>query len=107
MRPTWNPWNEDGNPNSADTNISDGNPAYFRDKLLYSDGTNKSTYNIGFKLDILPKKLVLNGNASLYRYDYMVENLIKRTNWRIKIQIQHVRLLWSRNVILNSNIMLH
>ena len=57
MRPTWNPWNEDGSPNSADTNISDGNPAYFRDKLLYSDGTNKSTYNIGFKLDILPKYL--------------------------------------------------
>ena len=77
MRPTWNPWNEDGSPNSADTNISDGNPAYFRDKLLYSDGTNKSTYNIGFKLDILPKKLVLNGNASLYRYDYMVEKFNK------------------------------
>ena len=67
----------DGSPNSADTNISDGNPAYFRDKLLYSDGTNKSTYNIGFKLDILPKKLVLNGNASLYRYDYMVEKFNK------------------------------
>ena len=28
-------------------------------------------------MDILPKKLVLNGNASLYRYDYMVEKFNK------------------------------
>ena len=77
MRPTWNPWNEDGSPNSADSNISDGNPAYFRDKLLSSNGTRKSTYNLGFTLDILPKKLVLNGNAALYHYDYQKEKFNK------------------------------
>jgi len=77
MRPTWNPWNEDGSPNSADSNISDGNPAYFRDKLLSSNGIRKSTYNLGFTLDILPKKLVLNGNAALYHYDYQKEKFNK------------------------------
>lgn len=73
MRPTWNPWNEDGTPASGIQNASDGNPAYFRDKLTNENGTRRATYNIGFTLDILPKKLVLNGNASLFNYDYQKE----------------------------------
>ena len=76
MRPTWNPWNEDGTPASG-LSTSDGNPLYWRDKMLNSNGTRRSTYNIGFTLDILPKKLVLNGNASLYHYDYQQEKFNK------------------------------
>lgn len=77
MRPTWNPWNEDGTPRSADGNISDGNPEYFRDKLLSSNGTRKANYNLGFTLDIIPKKLVLNGNASLFHHDYQQDKFNK------------------------------
>ena len=36
-----------------------------------------ATYNIGFTLDILPKQLVLNGNASLLNYDYQREKFNK------------------------------
>lgn len=74
--PTWNPWNEDGTPASG-FGTGDGNPDYYRDKLTSENSTNKSTYSVGFALDILPKKLVLNGNASLYRYDWQREKFNK------------------------------
>lgn len=76
QRPTWNPWNEDGTP-AAGFGTGDGNPAYYRDKLTQKNSTTRATYNIGFTLDILPKQLVLNGNASLLNYDYQRENSIK------------------------------
>ena len=76
QRPTWNPWNEDGTPASG-FGTGDGNPDYYRDKLTSENSTNKSTYSVGFALDILPKKLVLNGNASLYRYDWQREKFNK------------------------------
>ena len=56
QRPTWNPYNEDGSPASG-WGTGDGNPEYYRDKLTSEDGTRKSTYNFGFDLDIIPKKL--------------------------------------------------
>lgn len=76
QRPTWNPWNEDGSPASG-FGTGDGNPAYYRDKLTSDNSTTRTTYNIGFTLDILPKKLVLNGNASLLNYDYQNESFNK------------------------------
>lgn len=76
QRPTWNPWDKDGNPTSGG-GTSDGNPAYFRDKLTQTDGKRRQTYNIGFDLDILPKELVLSGNASLLHYDYQREKFNK------------------------------
>ena len=76
QRPTWNPWNEDGTP-AAGFGTGDGNPAYYRDKLTQKNSTTRATYNIGFTLDILPKQLVLNGNASLLNYDYQREKFNK------------------------------
>lgn len=76
QRPTWNPWDADGNPTSGG-GTSDGNPAYYRDKLTSQDGKRRSTYNIGFDFDILPKELVLSGNASLLHYDYQREKFNK------------------------------
>ncbi len=52
-------------------------PAYYRDKLTQKNSTTRATYNIGFTLDILPKQLVLNGNASLLNYDYQREKFNK------------------------------
>ena len=72
QRPTWNPYNEDGTPASG-WGTGDGNPEYYRQKLTNENGTRKSTYNFGFDLDILPKKLVLSANTSLYHYDYQKE----------------------------------
>lgn len=54
QRPTWNPLNEDGTPASG-FGTGDGNPDYYRDKLTSENSTNKSTYSVGFALDILPK----------------------------------------------------
>ena len=76
QRPTWNPWNEDGTP-AAGFGTGDGNPAYYRDKLTQKNSTTRATYNISFTLDILPKQLVLNGNASLLNYDYQREKFNK------------------------------
>lgn len=76
QRPTWNPWDEEGNPTSGG-GTSDGNPAYYRDKLTQKDGRRRQTYNIGFDLDILPKELVWTGNASLLHYDYQREKFNK------------------------------
>lgn len=72
QRPTWNPWMEDGSPASGG-GTGDGNPAYYRDLLTQKNSTARATYNIGFTLDILPKELVLNGNASLLNYQYQRE----------------------------------
>ena len=76
QRPTWNPYNEDGSPASG-WGTGDGNPEYYRDKLTSEDGTRKSTYNFGFDLDIIPKKLTFSGNSSLYHYDYQYETFNK------------------------------
>ena len=76
QRPTWNPYMEDGSPASG-FGTGDGNPAYYRDKLTTSDGTRKSTYSLGFDLDIIPQKLVFSANSSLYHYDYQREKFNK------------------------------
>ncbi len=76
QRPTWNPYDEDGNPASGG-GTSDGNPAYYRERLTQHDGERRQSYNVGFDLDILPKKLILNGNASLLHYDYQREKFNK------------------------------
>ena len=76
QRPTWNPWLEDGSP-AAGWNTGDGNPNYYRDKLTSSNGTRKQTYNLGFDLSIIPKKLVFSANSSLYHYDYQNERFNK------------------------------
>jgi len=75
-RPTWNPWLEDGSPASG-FGESDGNPLYWKDKYTRKNSTRMSTYNAGFSLDIIPKKLVLNGNAYLYHNDYQYETFNK------------------------------
>lgn len=76
QRPTWNPWLEDGSPASG-IGSADGNPIYYRERLTSQDGTANATYSTGFALSILPKKLILNGNASLYTYEYQKEKFNK------------------------------
>lgn len=65
MFPTWNPWNEDGSPAAGWSN-QDGNPYYWKDKLTRSTTNRKTSFNIGFALEILPQQLFLNGNSSMY-----------------------------------------
>lgn len=67
---------EDGSP-AAGSGSADGNPNYYKDRLTQHDGTTNATYSTGFALSILPKKLVLNGNASLYTYNYQREKFNK------------------------------
>ena len=72
QRPTWNPYLEDGSP-APGWSTSDGNPDYYRPRLTRENCTRKSTYNLGWDLDIIPKKLTWSANASLYHYDYQNE----------------------------------
>ena len=76
QRPTWNPYLEDGSPASG-FGTGDGNPLYYKDRLTRKNGTRFSTYNAGFTADIIPGKLVLNGNAMLYHNDYQAESFDK------------------------------
>ncbi len=76
QRPTWNPWNEDGSPASG-IGTADGNPQYYLDKMTQTNGTRRNTYNMGFTADLIPKKLILNGNASLYHVDGQQERFNK------------------------------
>ena len=41
-----NPYMEDGSPASG-FGTGDGNPLYYKDKLTNTNGTRRSTYNIG------------------------------------------------------------
>ena len=77
QRPTWNPWLADGSPASG-FGTGDGNPLYYKDRLTRKNGTRRQTYTMGFTLDIIPQKLVLNGNASLYHYDHQEEEFNKK-----------------------------
>lgn len=76
MRPTWNPWLEDGSP-APGVSSSDGNPLYWQSVYTRKNGTRRSSYNAGFDLDILPKELVFSFNTSLYHYDYQYESFNK------------------------------
>lgn len=76
MWPTWAAFDEEGNPN-AGVSMRDGNPLYWKDKLDRSDNTRRTTMNIGFNLDIIPKKLILKENSSLYYLDNQKENFDK------------------------------
>lgn len=90
QRPTWDPWNADGSPASG-IGTADGNPQYYLDKLTQSNGLRRNTYNMGFTADILPKKLVLNGNASLYHVDNQVERFNKAYQYQTAANPNTVR----------------
>ncbi len=75
--PTWNPYDEDGNPASGFSK-SDGNPLYWKEKLSRKNKTRKTTFNIGAQLELIPKKLFLNENSSLYYVDYQFESFDKK-----------------------------
>ena len=76
QRPTWNPYMEDGSPASG-FGTGDGNPLYYKDKLTNTNGTRRSTYNIGFDLEIIPKKLILKENSALYHVDDQTDKFEK------------------------------
>lgn len=90
QRPTWNPWNEDGSPASG-IGSADGNPQYYLDKLTQTNGVRRNTYNMGFTADILPKKLILNGNASLYHIDDQKETFNKAYQYQTAANPNTVR----------------
>lgn len=90
QRPTWNPWLEDGSPASG-IGAADGNPQYYLDKMMQTNGTRRNTYTMGFKADILPNKLVLNGNASLYHIDYQKETFNKAFQYQTAANPNTVR----------------
>ena len=76
QRPTWNPYMEDGSPASG-FGTGDGNPLYYKDKLTNTNGIRRSTYNIGFDLQIIPEKLVLKANSALYHVDNQTDKFDK------------------------------
>ncbi|MGL5681609.1 MAG: SusC/RagA family TonB-linked outer membrane protein [Marinifilaceae bacterium] len=65
MWPTWNPYNEDGTP-AAGVSMRDGNPLYWKDKLERSNTTQRGTWTVGFQWDIIPNKLFLKEQSSIY-----------------------------------------
>lgn len=67
---------EDGSPASG-FGTGDGNPLYYKDKLTNTNGTRRSTYNIGFDLEIIPKKLILKENSALYHVDDQTDKFEK------------------------------
>lgn len=75
--PTWNPYDEDGNPASG-FSFSDGNPLYWTNKLSRKNKTRRTTFNIGLQAEIIPKKLFLTENSSLYYIDYQYESFNKK-----------------------------
>lgn len=75
--PTWNPWDAEGNPTSG-TGSSDGNPLYWKEKLVRNGTTKRATWNIGFNWEILPKKLYLRENSTIYSIDILNENFNKK-----------------------------
>jgi TonB-linked SusC/RagA family outer membrane protein len=73
--PTWNPYDEQGNPASGAGN-ADGNPLYWLSKYVYKDDTRRTTFNLGVKWDII-KDLSLSWQSSVYYYDYTYESFTK------------------------------
>jgi TonB-linked SusC/RagA family outer membrane protein len=73
--PTYNPWDANGNPTSGNGS-SDGNPLYWINKLISSNDTRRSTYNTGFKWELLPS-LFLKATANIYYIDYTKEDFNK------------------------------
>lgn len=68
MFPTWNPWNEDGSPAAGWSN-QDGNPYYWKERLTRSTTNRRTSFSAGFTLDVLPGRLSLGGNSSMYYTD--------------------------------------
>ena len=82
-RATWDPWDEDGNPN-AGMGSSDGNYQYWASKYHNKNGTYKTTFNAGFTADIIKNHLTLDYNASLLLYNYQTEgawDAYQQQNW--------------------------
>lgn len=78
--PTWNPWYEDGTPASGWVNGtlgSDGNPQYWIKRLTTENSNRTETFNMGLDIDIIPKKLKLSTNASVYYNLYQYESFNK------------------------------
>lgn len=77
MWPTWNPFDENGDP-AAGVGPADGNPLYWKEKLMRSNTIRRSTWNVGFTWDILPDKLTLKENSAIYYIDNYKEQFDKK-----------------------------
>ena len=75
--PTFNPYNEDGTPNSGYKWTDGGNPLYWKDIFTNKNTTRKTSFNIGFDLELLKDKLYLKENSSLFYTDYTRETFTK------------------------------
>lgn len=73
--PTYNPWDEKGNPTSGNGS-ADGNPLYWIDKLQRSDNTRRTSFNVGASWELLPG-LTLTEASSIYYIDQVKEEFDK------------------------------
>ena len=94
--PTWNPYDADGNPASG-TGSSDGNPLYWKDKLIRKGVTKRSTWNLGFEWEILPEKLYLRESSYLYNTDILNENFDKKYQQQNRAIANENRFAWAKN----------
>lgn len=75
--PTFNPYNEDGTPNPGYNHENGGNPLYWKDIFTNKNNTRRTSFNIGFDLELLKDKLYLKETSSLYYTDYTKETFTK------------------------------
>ena len=76
MPPTWNPFYEDGSP-APGLNYYDGNMLYWMDKYNNDNSDRTETFTLGFDWYLIPKKLKLTVNSSLYYELYQLEGFNK------------------------------
>lgn len=69
LPPTWNPFYEDGSPAPGYT-YEDGNVLYWKDKYTNDNSYRTETFNVGFDWYLIPKKLKLTVNGSVF-YDLL------------------------------------
>lgn len=91
--PTWNPYDEEGNPlaGSARGEFGDGNPLYWLEKLQRKNGKRKTTFNIGAAWEILPNKLTLKESSSIYYVDYLTEDFNKAFKLQVSETVNDLR----------------
>lgn len=75
--PTFNPYKEDGTPNPGYKWTDGGNPLYWKDIFTNTNNTRRTSFNIGFDLELLKDKLFLKETSSLYYTDYTKETFTK------------------------------
>lgn len=80
MRPTFKPYDEEGNPNSG-VDQSYGNPAYYSDKFIRYNKISRINMHINAEWEII-SALILKLHGSLYTTDNQIENFNKELRFQ-------------------------